>query len=136
MVERSPSEERCGLVRLGVGWRAGPHRHFRGAGGRGRFGRRSGFRLGDFGSGGPGGLCGLPLLGELVGERLARGDEFAERAVRPLGEFGVDLRGAGRDRDRPGLAGFELGPAPSAFRGMTVRVTVSSGPATRSSPSE
>jgi hypothetical protein len=108
---------------------------FCGTGGRGRLRRR---RLGlrGFCRGGTCGFGSLALLGELVGERLAGGDELAERTVFALGEFGIDFAALAVSEIGRVSPASSLCAAPSCLRGITVRVTVWSGPATRSKPSE
>src|SRR3546814_20502939 len=98
--ERRRSEQRGGFIRLGVGRRGGRRLDLRGAG-RGRWlGRRSlgRFCLRGLPRGRSGILVSLALLGGLVGDRPARGDEFAERAVPAQATFRIDLSAAVRTR--------------------------------------
>ena len=116
-VERIGSEQGGGFICLGVSRGTGRRLDLRRAGRSGRLGRRSlgGLCLRSFRRGGPGVFVRLPLLGNLVRERPARGDELAERAVRAARQFGIDLLGAGRDRDWPGLAAVERGRGATGF---------------------
>src|SRR3546814_13571547 len=101
-------EQGGGFIRLGVGRGGGRRLEFRGAGRRRWLGRRSlgRFCLSGLRRGRSGILVSLALLGDLVGERPARGDGLTERAVPARRTIRSDLSGGRVAGTRPGRAGL------------------------------